>query len=174
MKKTIVLITLIIMMILSCTLVKATTSDNLADTLYNMGEKYGMTKEDKVRVERYVNEHEISDSDCNAIVAKAQEAVEIMERAGTTDFRKLSKEQQNKIKSIMVEAGQIINVKVVFKNYSIYLYDEDGKLIDAIDLQNRGKYPYTGNQFNISIAIIILVTIAPLVAGVIKRNNAKE
>ena len=176
MKKTIAIILLIIMMTLTlgCTSVKAITSEELPNVLYNMGHKYGMKKSDKARVERYVSEHEITDAECDAIVAKLREAVKIMEDANEIDFRKISKAQQNRIKQIMIEAGQIVDVKVVFKNYSIYLYDKDGKLIDVIDLKNIGKYSYTGNQFNTALPIIILVAIAPLVAGVIKKKNAKE
>lgn len=197
MKKTLALITLIIMMILSCTVVKAVTSDELPDVLYNMGKKYGVTRDDKTRIERYVNDHEITDAQCNAIVAKLREAVKIMEDENEIDFRKISQEKQNRIKQIMIEAGEIVDVKVVFKNYSIYLYDKDGKLIDVrpVNIKNPNnpsdpskpndpsnpnvpntpnKYAPTGSQFNIALPIIILIAIAPLVAGVITKKNAKE
>ncbi len=51
--------------------VNATTNDNLAETLYNIGAKYGMTKADKVKIERYLADYPVTESEANAIVAKS-------------------------------------------------------------------------------------------------------
>ena len=84
----------IALVLMAVTGVNATTNDNLAETLYNIGAKYGMTKADKVKIERYLADYPVTESEANAIVAKANEAAKVMDNAGVTDFNKLSKEQR--------------------------------------------------------------------------------
>ena len=80
MKKTLVITILFVMVaLLATTVVNATTSSELADTLYNLGSKYGMTSSDKVKIERYLSDNPVTDDEANQIVAKAQEAVAILE-----------------------------------------------------------------------------------------------
>ena len=43
----------------------ATTSSELADTLYNKGSKYGMTSADKVKIERYLADNPVTDEEAN-------------------------------------------------------------------------------------------------------------
>ena len=90
MKKVLTISILAVMLVLMVvTGVNAANNDNLAETLYNMGAKYGMTKSDKVKIERYLADYPVTESEANAIVAKAEEAVKVMEDAGVTDYGKL-------------------------------------------------------------------------------------
>ena len=90
MKKVLTISILAVMLVLMVvTGVNAANNDNLAETLYNMGAKYGMTKSDKVKIERYLADYPVTESEANAIVAKAEEAVKVMEDAGVTDYTKL-------------------------------------------------------------------------------------
>ena len=77
MKKLLTISILAVMLILmTVTGVNATTNDNLAQTLYNIGAKYGMTNGDKVKIERYLADNPVTEAEANAIVAKAN-SVEI-------------------------------------------------------------------------------------------------
>lgn len=81
MKKTLLISILVAIILMACaTVVNATTSSTLADELYTKGEKYGMTSADKVKIERYLSENEVTDEQANQIIAKADEAVAVMEK----------------------------------------------------------------------------------------------
>ena len=142
--------------------VNATTNDNLADTLYNIGSKYGMTKSDKVKIERYLADNPVTESEANAIVAKANEAAKIMDEAGVTDFSKLSEDKKAEIKSIANQAASIVGVTLTYKSGSVEIY-KDGKLIETVT-NNNGKLAYTGNNNIVlvvsSIAVIALASVA--------------
>lgn len=54
-----------------------------------------MTSADKVKVERYLSENPVTDEQANTLVAKADEAIAIMEQAGTKGYNKLTTAQKN-------------------------------------------------------------------------------
>ena len=116
MKKLLTISILAVMLILATvTGVNATTNDNLADTLYNMAAPYGARESDKVKIERYLADYPVTEDEANAIVAKAEEAVAILEAAGVTNYKDLSKADKDRIKQIANEAASIIDVTLVFK-----------------------------------------------------------
>lgn len=163
MKKLLTISILAVMLVLmTVTGVHAATKDNLAETLYNMGAKYGMTKADKVKIERYLADNKVTDSQADAIVAKAKEAVKVMEDAGVTDYTKLSADKKAELKTIANQAASIVDVTLVFKASSVELY-KDGKLIETVS-NNSGKLAYTGNNNTVlvvsSIAVIALASVA--------------
>lgn len=163
MKKLLTISILAVMLVLmTLTGVHAATKDNLAETLYNMGAKYGMTKADKVKIERYLADNEVTDSQADAIVAKAKEAVKVMEDAGVTDYTKLSADKKAELKTIANQAASIVDVTLVFKASSVEIY-KNGKLIETVS-NNSGKLAYTGNNNTVlvvsSIAVIALASVA--------------
>lgn len=169
MKKVLTISILAVMLVLMVvTGVNATTNDNLAETLYNKGAKYGMTSADRVKIERYLADYPVTEAEANAIVAKADEAVKVMEEANVTDYRKLSKEQKAKVKSIANEAASIVNATLVFKTGSVDIY-KDGKLIETVSINaNSGKLAYTGNN-NIVLVVSSIAVIA--LASVVARKK---
>lgn len=163
MKKLLTISVLALMLILmTVTGVQAANNDNLSSTLYNIGAKYGMTKADKVKIDRYLADNPVTESEANAIVAKANEAAKIMDAEGTTDYKKLPEAKKSQLKTLANEAASIVGATVAFKADSIEIY-KDGKLIETIG-NNGGKLAYTGNN-NIalvvsSIAVIALASVA--------------
>lgn len=167
MKKVLTISILAVMLVLMVvTGVNAANNDNLAETLYNMGAKYGMTKSDKVKIERYLADYPVTESEANAIVAKAEEAVKVMEDADVTDYTKLSKAQKDQLKSIANEAASIVNVTLVFKTKAVEVY-KNGKLIETVS-NNNGKLAYTGNN-NIVLVVSSIAVIA--LASVVARKK---
>lgn len=152
----------IALVLMAVTGVNATTNDNLAETLYNIGAKYGMTKADKVKIERYLADYPVTESEANAIVAKANEAAKVMDEAGVTDFSKLSKDKKAEIKTIANQAASIVGVTLTYKSGSVEIY-KNGKLIETVT-NNNGKLAYTGNNNMVlvvsSIAVIALASVA--------------
>lgn len=163
MKKLLTISILAVMLILmTVTGVNATTNDNLAQTLYNIGAKYGMTNGDKVKIERYLADNPVTEAEANAIVAKANSAAKIMDEAGTTDYKSLPADKKAELKSLANEAAGIVGATLSFKANSVEIY-KDGKLIETIG-NNGGKLAYTGNNNIVlvvsSIAVIALASVA--------------
>lgn len=174
MKKFLTVSLLFVMLVMAfATVVNATTSATLADDLYAKGAKYGMTSADKVKIERYLSENPVTDAEANAVLAKADEAVAVMENAGVTNYDKLTTAQKDELKSIAKSAAEIIDVKLVFKKGSVEIYDQSGKLIETVT-ENNGKLAYTGNNINVVLVVSIIAIIALAITVVVKRiNNAK-
>lgn len=170
MKKTLIISILIsIILMLGGSVVNATTSATLADDLYAKGEKYGMTTADKVKIERYLSENTVTDEQANKIMAKADEAVAVMEKAGVTRYNKLTNAQASELKTIAKEAADVIDAKLVFKSGSVEIYDANGKLIETV-AQNNGKLAYTGNN---SVNVVLTVSVIAMIALAITVGGKK-
>lgn len=175
MKKFLTVSLLFVMLVMAfATVVNAATSATLADDLYAKGAKYGMTSADKVKIERYLSENPVTDAEANAVLAKADEAVAVMENAGVTSYDKLTTAQKDELKSIAKSAAEIIDVKLVFKKGSVEIYDKSGKLIETVT-ENNGKLAYTGNNVNSVLVVSIIAIIALAITVVAKKTfaNAK-
>ena len=169
MKKTLVITILFVMVaLLATTVVNATSSSELADTLYNLGSKYGMTSADKVKIGRYLADNPVTDDEANQIVAKAEEAVAIMEEAGVTDITKLSTAQKNQLKTIANEAASIVGITISIKAGVVEFY-KDGKLIETATL-NNGKLAYTGNSTNV-VLVVSSIAIVALATGIVAKKK---
>lgn len=174
MKKSLLISILTAIIVMACaTLVNAATTATLADELYAKGKKYGMTSADKVKVERYLSENTVTDEQANAIVAKADEAIAVMEAAGTTDYRKLTDAQKDQVKSIANSAADIIDVKLVFKKNTVEIYNNAGKLIETIG-NNNGKLAYTGNNVNVVLTTSVIAVIALAITVATKRISNEK
>lgn len=173
MKKFLTVTVLFVMIALSCTSVKAMSSEELAEKLYSMGVKYGITAADKVRIERYLDENPVTETEANALVAKAEEAVKVMEDAGTTNYNKLTDAQKDVIKEKAKEAGQIVDATVVVKKNAVSIV-KDGKVLVTIIKDSNGKLSYTGNKLNTTLVASAVAVIALSTAIVIKRRTVNE
>lgn len=170
MKKFVTIALLFVMLVMALEITaNATTTKTLADELYAKGQKYGMTTAEKVKIERYLSENPVTDEQANSLVAKADEAVAVMEKAGTTDYNKLTTAQKEQLKSIATSAANIIDVKLVFKKGTVEIYDNTGKLIETVG-QNNGKLAYTGNNVNVVLTTSVIATIALAITVVTKRT----
>ena len=92
-----------------------------------------------------------------------------MEQAGTKDYNKLTTAQKEQLKSIANSAASIVNVKLVFKNGYVEIYDNAGKLIETVG-QNNGKLAYTGNNVNVVLTTSVIAIIALAITVVTKRT----
>ena len=169
MKKFLTVSLLFVMLVMAfATVVNAATSATLADELYAKGAKYGMTSAEKVKIERYLAEYPVTDAQADELLAKADEAVAVMERAGVTNYNDLTDAQKDELKSIATSAAEIINVKLVFKKGYVEIYDSTGKLIETIG-ENNGKLAYTGNNVNVVLTTSVIAIIALAITVVSKR-----
>ena len=158
-------IVLVMVVALFATMVNAATNDTLADEIYSMGAKNGMTEADKVKIERYLSDYPVTDDQANQVIAYANEAVQIMENAGVTDYRELSREDKDALKSIANNAASVLGVTLTFKAGTVEVY-KDGKLIETITSSTSGKLAYTGNNIN-TVLVVSSVAVVALAAAVV-------
>lgn len=170
MKKILSIAITFVMVVMIAVTANATTSSELAETLYNKGAKYGMTSADKVKIERYLADNAVTDEQANKIVAKADEAVKVMEDAGVTSYKDLTAEKKEELKTIANGAASIAGLTLKFGVSSVEIY-KDGKLVETVTA-NNGKLAYTGS--NTGIVVVSSLAIIALVAVVAKKRLSVE
>ena len=121
-----------------------------------------------VSTERFFADNPITDEQADQIVAKAEEAVALMQAAGTTNIKDLTVDQKNQLKSIANEAASIVGVSLVFKAGTVEIY-KDGKLVETLT-SNTGTLAYTGNTMNI-VLVVSSIAIIALGTAVIARKR---
>lgn len=169
MKKTLTVVILFVMLVsLLATGVSAVSTDEMIEKVYNMAVPYGATSADKVKMERFFADNPITDEQADQIVAKAEEAVALMQSAGTTNIKDLTVDQKNQLKSIANEAASIVGVSLVFKAGTVEIY-KDGKLVETLT-SSTGTLAYTGNTMNI-VLVVSSIAIIALGTAVIARKR---
>ena len=169
MKKILTVVILFVMLVsLLATGVSAVSTDEMIEKVYNMAVPYGATSADKVKMERFFADNPITDEQADQIVAKAEEAVALMQSAGTTNIKDLTVDQKNQLKSIANEAASIVGVSLVFKAGTVEIY-KDGKLVETLT-SNTGTLAYTGNTMNI-VLVVSSIAIIALGTAVIARKR---
>ena len=141
MKKLLTISILAVMLILmTVTGVNATSNGNLAQTLYNIGAKYGMTNGDKVKIERYLADNPVTETEANAIVAKANSAAKIMDEAGTKDYKSLPADKKAELKSLANE-DLVAEVRYRINNLSVDYLISSGQLEQLIQDSPESLFP---------------------------------
>ena len=170
MKKILSIALLVVMLATIMTgVVSATTTAESVEAIYAIGSKYGMTSADKVKLERFIADYDVTEDQASQLLAKAQEAEKIMIAAGVTNYSELTADQKNQIKSIANEAASIVGVTLTFKKGAVEIY-KDGKLIETIT-NTDGKLAYTGNETNV-VLIASSIAVIALTAVIIKKRTA--
>lgn len=170
MKKTLAVAVLFVMLVaLLVTGVNAVSTSELVERLYEMGQPYGITSADKVKLERFLSENPVSEADADAILAKAEAAISIMEDAGVKDVKQLTTAQKNQIKSLANEAASILGVTLVFKAGNLEVY-KDGTLVETLSYSND-KLAYTGNTVNMVLVVSSVAVIALVATYVVARKR---
>ncbi len=163
--------------ILTTTVVNASASDDLIAELSKSrtigGKTVTLSASDRVKLERYLSEHPITEEEKNSIVANVDEAVAIMEAEGTADLSKLSADAKEKITTLAKAAASEMDLTLVVDTVgnTIKVYDENGTLIESARVEN-GTLAYTGNNSFVYIVapVVAIIAIAAVVIG--KKVNA--
>ena len=172
MKKTLIIVTLFVMLIaLTLTGVKA-SSATLANDLYAKLAPYGATNTEKVRIERYVADNNVTDAQAATVLAKVDAAIAVMNAEGVTDYRQLSESGKSQIKALAQEAANAVGLTLTFTDGTVQVYSQTGKLIDAQKTGASGKLAYTGNG-NTALVVSSIAVIALAAIVVAKKGFAK-
>lgn len=171
MKKTLSIAIIFVMLVaILATTVNAMGSTELANKLYAIGEKYGATSADKVKVERYFNQYPATDAEAEQLIAKANEAAKVMDAEGAKTLSDLSKAGKEKLKTIANEAASVVGATLKFTSKTVEIY-KDGKLVETATYTN-GKLAYTGNNVNMILVVSSVAIVALAVALVARKKIA--
>ncbi len=174
MKKLISIAVLFVMVaVLATTIVNAegVTRNTLADELYAIGSKYGLTKENKVEIERYIKEYNVTDKQASEVYAKATQAVSELEAAGITDIKDVTPELKSRLVSLANSAAEVVGAKLTLANGKLDVVGPDGKLFTTLTYKD-GKLVYTGNNVNTVLVVSSVAVLALATAFVAKRKMA--
>ena len=168
MKKVLIATILFVMVaVFATTMVNAATGTELPSLIYSKGSKYGVTESHKVKMERYLSKHPATDAQADAVMAKVDEVVSVLENAGVTNIGKLSSADLKKVQDLATEAAAILNVKISWDGAKVTIY-YNGKVEDVLDFND--KLSYTGNESNIAL-VVSSVAVVALAAGFIARKK---
>lgn len=176
--KNFVRITFILIAILICSasMVKAATTDELvaymSKTFTIAGEEITASQSDIINAKRYLQEYPVSSEDADKIMAKIDEAVKVLEDAGTTDFSKLSKTQKDNLTSIAQEAASIAGATISYdsKNKVVTIY-KDGKVFTAKSVTSNFVQTGSDNTVYAVSALVAIIAVAAIV-GYRETKNA--
>lgn len=169
MKKSIILSMVMALIVLMSTSVFAASS--LADELYAKGKDYGVTTEYKARMDKYFANNEITEAQKASVLAKADECIAIMDKAGVKDVLELSTADLNKVKSLVQSAANDIGLTVKFhsKDNGFTVLKGD-KTIDVVLLRKTNKLVYTGsNTLVLVIASLGFVAVAGMAVARLRK-----
>ena len=165
-KLTIGIIAILAIIILGTTMVGATTANNI-DAIYAIASKYGMSSSDKVKLERYVSDNSITESQTANLLDSVKNAESIVKAEGVKSYKELTASKKAELKTIANNAAASVGATVAYSTGKVEIY-KYGKLVDAIT-SDDGKLAYTGST-SFAVAGIAIVLIAAAVVIIKKKN----
>lgn len=177
MKKTFIISLVFVMVLMFATTTFAATS-SLAEAIYSKGSAYGVTASHKKQMEEYFTNNPVTAEQESYILAKADECIAIMDKAGVKDVTKLSESDLNAVKTKVQEAASKIGLTVTYSGTSFFV-SKNGKTVGEYLVKSGAttattsskKFVYTGSNSTLGIASTAIILVA--LAGVVKlRKNA--
>lgn len=121
------------------------------------GEKFQVSDDIKVLVERYLNNNELMSSDMNYISNKVNSIIEIIDDSDVKDIKNLNKDDKNKIINIVKDVANKIDIKVTISDDNISIYNKDGSLF--VEMTELIKYTDDTNYIVYISGTIVLLGI---------------
>lgn len=177
MKKMLVIPMIILMLVMVATTSFAATT--LADQLYSKGAAYGVTESHKKQMVEYFTNNPTTAEEDAYILAKADECIAIMDKAGVKDVTKLSESDLNAVKAKVQDAAKKIGLTVTFTGTSFQV-SKNGKTVGEYIVKSNStgsattstkKFVYTGFNSTYAFASVAMAVVA-LGAVVKLRKNA--
>ena len=178
MKKIISLFILMIVTIIVCmSTVQATSKEDLINYLASphvvAGKTVQLSSSQMVKVKRYLDQYEITSEQANAIIGKAEQAIALMNKANVSNPKQLSKEDQNKLMSLVSQATSNLELSVNYNTTSEEIsISKDGKLIDVVQT-NQTKLVQTGYDYT-NVIIVSAIVSGVLLCYIVIRKELKK
>ncbi len=163
-----VLVALVLM--LACTVVKATTESELEEFILGThkvaGKEVTLTSSEKKQVKDYFAANELTDAQATTIKTKIDECISIMNKAGVTDVKKLSTSDKQTLLVKAQEAATVVGLKVDMSTGLVT--DANGEPVFKLP---DGKLVQTGSS---NIVYIILAGVAIIaIAGTVVYKKVR-
>lgn len=140
------------------------------------GVSVGADSSAKVEIERYLQQNDVSEKDCDYIAGKFDEALAIIENGNATKFDELTKSEKDQIKALIAEVSQNTEVKVtVLKGGKVIVYNLDGTKFSEItksDIKYNTDVKYTNDENVVLLAGAVSIIGLFVIARKIKKANA--
>ena len=111
-----IMLLITLLLTLFCTIVSATTQEELEQYLTKThkiaGEEVSLTVADKVKVQRYFSENKLTDEQATKIKAKVDEGISLMNKEGVSNPLKLNKKSKTELLDIAEEAAAIAGLTI--------------------------------------------------------------
>ncbi len=168
---------LVIALVLSLCFV-TTASAKVNDKLLNYaksthkvaGENVKLSNSDIVKVERYLTQNEVTDAEATQIIAKMDEIIAVLDKAGESDLSKLSDATKDKVLSLAKEAAAVVGATLSYDNSSkVLTVYQNGTKIEAISVNPYLKQTGSTNLMYVVAGITVLGIAAVIVR---KKLNA--
>lgn len=178
MKKMLILPMIMLMMVMVATTAFAATS-TVADKLYSKGASYGVTADHKKQMDEYFTNNPTTAEEEAYILAKADECIAIMDKAGVKDVTKLSESDLNAVKAKVQDAAKKIGLTVTYQGTS-FKVSKNGKAVGEYVVKSAStgttttstkKFVYTGSNSTYAFVSVAIAVVA-LGAVVKLRKNA--
>ena len=124
------------------------------------GKTYTIADDAKIMLERYLKQYDVSESDCDYIADRVNDAIKIVQNAGVTEASQLTKETKDELKKLVEKVSANTSVKATVKKKSVVVLKPDGSVFVEIDKPIK----QTGSETNV-IAIVAGVSFLVTVAG---------
>lgn len=175
MKKRFLILTLLVAFV-GLVNVKAATENDLLNKISQEyvvdGEVVKATSYQVNEAKRYLNKYEVSEEDCDFIIAKIDEIYELAKKDKAKSFTELSSSSKAKAVSIVAEISNKTSVKATLtKNGILTIFESDGKTVFAqiID-KDITKQTGSNNILVITLSIVSLFGIVYVAKKAIKTN----
>ena len=135
------------------------------------GSDYILTDEVKVYVERYLNEYDVNEEDCQYIADRVVEAKNIAKTSGKSKVKDLSRAQKDELKALVEKISANTSINATVSDGSLIVYKPTGGVFAVIDEPIK----YTGSEMSpvaviAGVAFLITLAGACLVVRQVKEN----
>lgn len=169
---------LFVAVLLTTVSVNAMSKDELKDKLtksYTInGVTYKLEAGNANMVKTYLEQNEISETDCDYIASQVDKAVEIVKNANVTDLSKLSTSSKNELKALVNAVGANTAVPVSIENGKLFVgyVAEPTKAFYNDKVNVKTDVKYTNANLVITIASVVAVIGIATIAVKAKKQNA--
>lgn len=170
MKKKVLVFALFVVLISTLTVVNAATpAEDLkafaSQSFTVAGETIKLSDADLVKIDRFLEENEVTADQVESIKAKVNETVEYINETGVESLADLTTAQKQTVLAKANEAAQIVGATVSYDsaNGVVEIY-KDGELIDSFSTSSA--LAQTGGQsamFYVAISVLAIIAVASVV-----------
>jgi len=127
-----------------------------------------------IRTERFFNSHRFTPEQYDQILARVNEAREILKMERTTDPTSMTWQSEHRLLRLIYEGGEIVNVTIKYGKTDVghgYLafYEKDGRKIDEI-YYAENSFKITGTNYGIILIGGFIMALIGIVLGIYRRR----